>query len=66
MRQEGRLLVSGGFASEQGVRPDNQDFVGIYDATETERHLHGMVAAVADGVGGAKGDASRRNWRCEP
>ena len=33
MRQEGRLLVSGGFASEQGVRPDNQDFVGIYDAT---------------------------------
>ncbi len=55
MRQEGRLLVSGGFASEQGVRPDNQDFVGIYDATETERHLHGMVAAVADGVGGAKG-----------
>jgi len=47
--------VAGGFASTQGVRPDNQDFAAIYDGTETERSLHGMVAAVADGVGGAKG-----------
>src|SRR5262245_38104141 len=38
-----------------GVRPDNQDFAGIYAASELERISHGMIAAVADGVGGAKG-----------
>ena len=45
----------GGTASEQGVRPENQDFAGIYLATETERAGHGMIAALADGVSGAKG-----------
>jgi serine/threonine protein phosphatase PrpC len=55
LKPEGRLLVAGGFASEKGVRPDNQDFAGIYSATESERATHGMIAAVADGVGGAKG-----------
>ncbi|HTH26952.1 MAG TPA: protein phosphatase 2C domain-containing protein [Sphingobium sp.] len=48
-------MVAGGHASERGVRPDNQDFAGIYSATELERMHHGMVAAVADGVSGAKG-----------
>ncbi len=47
-------MVASGHASEGGVRPDNQDFVGLYTATETERARHGMIAAVADGVGGAK------------
>jgi serine/threonine protein phosphatase PrpC len=51
---EGRLLVAAGFASETGKRPDNQDFVGVYTATETERVNHGLIAALADGVGGAK------------
>lgn len=55
MKSEGRLLVAGGYESEAGVRPDNQDFAGIYSATELERTRHGMIAAVADGVGGAKG-----------
>ena len=55
MRPEGMLLVSGGAASEQGMRPDNQDFAGLYLGSETERWRHGLVAAVADGVGGAKG-----------
>lgn len=55
MKPEGRLLAAAGFASECGKRPDNQDFVGIYTATETERATHGLVAALADGVGGAKG-----------
>lgn len=55
MRPEGRLVVAGGLASETGTRPDNQDFVGIYAATESERASHGMIAALADGVGGAKG-----------
>jgi len=55
LRPEGRLVVAGGHASETGIRPDNQDFVGIYEATESERASHGMIAALADGVGGAKG-----------
>jgi serine/threonine protein phosphatase PrpC len=55
LRQDGRLLAAAGFASKTGKRPDNQDFVGVYTATETERAHHGMVAALADGVGGAKG-----------
>lgn len=55
VKPEGRLLVAGGHASEAGVRPDNQDFAGIYSATELERMHHGMIAAVADGVSGAKG-----------
>jgi serine/threonine protein phosphatase PrpC len=55
MKPEGRLLVMAGHASERGPRPDNQDFVGIYAATETERARHGMIAAIADGVGGARG-----------
>jgi serine/threonine protein phosphatase PrpC len=54
LKPEGRLIVSSGHASETGKRADNQDFVGVYSATETERVRHGMIAAVADGVGGAK------------
>jgi serine/threonine protein phosphatase PrpC len=54
LKPEGRLIVAGGHASQTGKRPDNQDFVGIYAATETERAHHGLVAALADGVGGAK------------
>ena len=54
MKPEGRLLVASGFASETGKRADNQDFAGVYAATETERAHHGMIAALADGVGGAK------------
>ncbi len=52
---DGRLLAAAGHASETGKRADNQDFVGVYSATETERAHHGMIAALADGVGGAKG-----------
>lgn len=55
MRPDGRLVVAGGHASETGIRADNQDFVGIYSGTENERASHGMIAALADGVGGAKG-----------
>jgi serine/threonine protein phosphatase PrpC len=54
LKPEGRLDVAFGHASAQGRRPDNQDFVGSYAATATERATHGMIAAVADGVGGAK------------
>ncbi|MDB5702161.1 MAG: Ser/Thr phosphatase, partial [Sphingomonadales bacterium] len=55
MKLDGRLDAACGHASETGRRPDNQDFAGVYLATATERARHGMIAAVADGVGGAKG-----------
>ena len=55
MREEGRLWVSAGVASQQGPRTDNQDFAGVYLGTEGERSGHGMVAALADGVSGGKG-----------
>ncbi len=55
LKTEGRLLATTGYASQCGKRPENQDFIGIYTATETERASHGMIAALADGVGGAKG-----------
>ncbi len=45
----------GGTASERGARAENQDFAGIYSATEIERAQHGMIAALADGVSGGKG-----------
>lgn len=51
--------MAGGHASETGVRADNQDFAGIYTATELERLRHGMIAAVADGVGGGIGGDHR-------
>ena len=54
LRPDGKLSVAAGFASETGKRADNQDFGGIYLGTETERARHGLVAVVADGVGGAK------------
>jgi len=48
------LEVRAGLASERGQRPDNQDFAAWW-ADERRRSLHGVLAAVADGVGGARG-----------
>ncbi|QUT07626.1 bifunctional protein-serine/threonine kinase/phosphatase [Sphingobium phenoxybenzoativorans] len=59
MIPEGRLLVAGGHSSQTGARPENQDFVGIYTASELERMRRGMIAVVADGVGGGIGGDHR-------
>ena len=49
-----RLDVRVGFASERGPRPANEDFAACW--LGDERHaLHGVIAAIADGVGGARG-----------
>ncbi|WP_040308559.1 bifunctional protein-serine/threonine kinase/phosphatase [Asticcacaulis biprosthecium] len=48
-----RLRVASGFASDIGHRDENQDFAAAC-LEDLPRH-HGLVAAVADGVGGAKG-----------
>lgn len=52
MRQ---LEASLGWNSEAGRRPDNQDFVAALPGTPVQRARHGLVAAVADGVGGHQG-----------
>lgn len=54
MRDEGRLLVSVGVASECGPRADNQDFAAAWLGTATQAAHHGVLAALADGVSGGK------------
>ncbi len=53
--QSRQLTVALGFHTEQGRRPDNQDYVGAQLGTPEERARHGVVAAIADGVGGHAG-----------
>lgn len=55
MQQEPRLSVQVGWASLQGRRADNQDFVGIAEPGSRELASRGFMAAVADGCGGCKG-----------
>ena len=55
MRPLGRLDIAAGFASVRGRRAENEDYCAVYFGTESERLRMGIVAAVADGVGGAKG-----------
>lgn len=55
MTPTGGLKIAAGIASEKGKRPDNQDFAAVYEGTPLERVNHGIIAAVADGVGGSKG-----------
>ena len=64
VRPSGALRVSMGLASRTGRRPDNQDFVAAYAATAVERITHGAVAALADGVGGAKGGRVAAELAC--
>jgi serine/threonine protein phosphatase PrpC len=51
----GQLEVSVGLFSAQGKRPRNEDYAGVYTGTPGQRARFGMVGALADGVGGAKG-----------
>jgi len=44
-----------GFSSLQGRRADNQDFVSYTQPGILAAAIHGIVAAVADGMGGTKG-----------
>ena len=51
----GQPNVRAAFCSERGRRPDNQDYAGFWLGEPTRGDRHGIIAAVADGVGGAKG-----------
>lgn len=55
VRSGGKLTVACGFASETGRRDRNEDYCGAWLGGPGEQATHGIVAALADGVGGAKG-----------
>src|SRR5262245_43360170 len=50
--QTKRLVVHAGFCTERGERALNEDFAAI---AESKNFRFGVVAAVADGVGGSRG-----------
>jgi serine/threonine protein phosphatase PrpC len=49
------LHVGLGQATRRGGRPDNQDFMACYVGQPRNQLTIGLVAAVADGMGGARG-----------
>src|ERR1700758_3035474 len=51
----GGVRASIGFYSDKGVRTDNQDFAGAVLGWELEPPRRDVIAALADGVGGASG-----------
>jgi serine/threonine protein kinase/serine/threonine protein phosphatase PrpC len=50
--QTSYVVARSGFCSERGSRATNEDYVGVADKRDSR---FGIVAAIADGVGGAKG-----------
>ena len=44
-----------GFASKTGLRKENEDFAGALFGAELPRPRQEVIAAIADGIGGAKG-----------
>ena len=49
------VKASVGFASETGPRERNEDFAGAVFGFELPQPRRDIVAAIADGIGGAKG-----------
>jgi serine/threonine protein phosphatase PrpC len=49
------IRASVGFASKTGPRKDNDDFAGALSGAELPEPRQEVIAAIADGVGGAKG-----------
>ena len=49
------VKASVGFASETGPREQNEDFAGAVFGFELSEPRRDIVAAIADGIGGAKG-----------
>jgi serine/threonine protein phosphatase PrpC len=55
VRGDGALEVVAGFATALGPRNDNQDFAFFDPGSAQDRAVQGVIAAMADGVGGASG-----------
>jgi len=49
------IKASVGFASEKGPRQSNEDFAGAVFGTELPQPRGEVIAAIADGIGGARG-----------
>ncbi|HUI15417.1 MAG TPA: protein kinase [Xanthobacteraceae bacterium] len=49
------VKASAGFASETGPRERNEDFAGVVFGSELPQPRRDVVAAIADGIGGARG-----------
>jgi serine/threonine protein phosphatase PrpC len=49
------VKATAGFASDAGPRKDNEDFAGAVFGWELPRPRRDVVAAIADGIGGANG-----------
>jgi serine/threonine protein phosphatase PrpC len=60
----GQLVVAAGLATRTGRRPDNQDFCAATLGSALERATHGVIAVLADGVGGAKGGRIAAELAC--
>ncbi|PVE20714.1 protein phosphatase [Microvirga sp. KLBC 81] len=50
-----QLSVAAGYSTERGPRTDNEDYCAFFEGTPAQRMRHGVIAVIADGVGGAKG-----------
>ncbi len=55
MRVHAQLRIAIGFATSTGRRAENQDFGAVDLGSTKEAELQGVLAAVADGAGGAGG-----------
>ena len=49
------VKASVGFASDSGLRKRNEDFAGAVFGRELPEPRRDVLAAIADGIGGAKG-----------
>ncbi|MEQ1738859.1 MAG: bifunctional protein-serine/threonine kinase/phosphatase [Methyloglobulus sp.] len=56
------LKVSVGFATDKGIKDDNEDFVGSIIPNEPQLTHKGIVAAIADGMSGS--DAGKQASQC--
>ena len=52
---ESGVRASVGFASKTGPRKENEDFAGTLSGAELPEPRQEVIAAIADGIGGAKG-----------
>jgi serine/threonine protein kinase len=55
MRAHAQLRIAIGFATSAGRRAENQDFGAVDPGSTKDAELQGILAAVADGAGGAGG-----------
>jgi serine/threonine protein phosphatase PrpC len=64
LKPVGGIQTAIGLASRTGRRPDNQDFVMVREGAQAERIAYGVVAVLADGMGGAKGGRIAAELAC--